>query len=457
MGLCVSAAACLCGKCASCCCWVGKSEVGSKLYYLTIMFICIVLGVVVRITGGDIFSGLYSFESGCPQSPEDLMNRCVGIQSVYRVSFALFVFFLVMAVFTRLARGFHTGFWICKLPLLLLLVIGVFFIPNELFDVYQEISRVGSVLFILLQILILIDFAYDIHEWLLGHAAEYDARLEADGYEANLCGNCWRVGYVFLSMGILLAAIAGCIIMFFVLPDCSLNTFVIAQTIVLGVVYTILSVTEKVGKGLLPPAVLFLHSVFLSWSAIRSNPDIVCNDAAADSSFSGVAIGVLVAACSLTWTSFRMGGSAYNVFRCGGPDPEDEEAAAEEAERKRVANLEAALTEQKAADSSDDEDKPKKRKQAFGKDDDDEVPNDQVHWPFHVVMALGALYLGMLLTNWGSYETTSLTAATELSETSMWVKLISQWLSVLVYLWTLFAPVCCSSRDFRDNHNSFKS
>lgn len=458
MGLCASACACCCGKAAKCCCWAGKSEVGSKVFYLIIMFIVIVLGVVVRVSGGDMFSGMYSFESGCPTEPQAAVDRCVGMQSVYRVSFALFVFFIVMAIFTRAARGFHTGFWICKLPLLLLLLIGAFFIPNEVFDVYQEVARIGSILFILLQVLILIDFAFDLHNCMLGKAAAYDAQLEADGYEANLCGNCWKVGYVLVCTVIILFGFGGAAAMYVVLPTCGLNTFFISQAIVVGLVVLIISVTEKIGKGLLPPAILLAHSVFLTWSAIRSNPDVECNDAATDDSFQGVAIGVVVAACSLTWTSFRMGASAYNVFRCDGDAPSaDDGEDADEAEARRQERLEAALTEReekKAEAEDEDSDKPKVRR-AFKGDDDEEVPDDQVHWPFHVVMALGGLYLAMLLTNWGSVTTTDLTAATDLSETSMWVKMASQWLSIIIYIWTLVAPLCCKGRDFTDPHNSF--
>ena len=66
-----------------------------------------------------------------------------------------------------------------------------------------------------------------------------------------------RVLYVVLSFGVLLAAIGGSVALYFVPPKCSLNTFFVSQTIALGMCYTVLAAAEKVGKGLLPPAIMF--------------------------------------------------------------------------------------------------------------------------------------------------------------------------------------------------------
>lgn len=81
------------------------------------------------------------------------------------------------------------------------------------FEVYSYISRVGSILFILLQLLIVVDFAFDLHEFLVGRANDYDEKLEADGYEANVCGNCWRVGYGILAIGCIVLGVGGIITM----------------------------------------------------------------------------------------------------------------------------------------------------------------------------------------------------------------------------------------------------
>lgn len=474
MGMCLS---CCGAMCKVGCCGAGKTKTGSKLIYLVIMFIVIIFGVFIRVYSEDLWDGLYSFDTGCPEEGNPGRDLCMGMMGVYRVSWALFTFFLVMALFTFLAKGFHTGMWFLKIPILVVFLIYPFFIPNSFFEVYADIARVGSILFLLLQALILIDFAHDVSECILARSAAYDDKLDAEGYEANCCGNPWKVLYVFASVGTLLVAIGGAALLYVIPPSCGLNTFFVSQTIAVGLVYTVLSASEKVGTGLLPPAIIFAHSAFLCWSAIRSNPDAECNDAAADSSIDGILVGIMAAAASLTWASFRMGDAVYDAFRCDkGKDSQqddDEEAARGEAK------LEAALTggadpdtKPSAADGNDDDGSEEKKKKAKKKakkkkssgkskdgddDDDDDPEDDQKHWPFHLVMALGGLYFGMLLTNWGSLESTDLSAALELSTESMWVKMISQWLSIVLFLVTMFAPVCCTSRDFSDPHNSFAS
>lgn len=73
---------------------------------------------------------------------------------------------------------------------------------------------------------------------------------------------------------------------------------------------------------------------------------------------------------------------------------------------------------------------------------------------FHCFMLLNSFYLSMLLTNWGSANVTNNVSKTYekylifSDEGSMWVKFSALWITVLIYLWTLFAPKILSDRDF---------
>lgn len=70
-------------------------------------------------------------------------------------------------------------------------------------------------------------------------------------------------------------------------------------------------------------------------------------------------------------------------------------------------------------------------------------------WLFHVVLSLAGLYLAMLATSWGDPSTVSRqTGNPELSEASMWVRIVSQWVIWLLFAWTLVAPRCCPNRSF---------
>ena len=101
------------------------------------------------------------------------------------------------------------------------------------------------------------------------------------GFVSDVGFACRRVCYAVLSFGVLLAALGGSIALYFVAPTCTLNTFFISQTIALGMGYTVLSgksvygvgtcsvvdrltpvpapASAKVGKGLLPPSIMFAY------------------------------------------------------------------------------------------------------------------------------------------------------------------------------------------------------
>ena len=115
-------------------------------------------------------------------------------------------------------------------------------------------------------------------------------------------------------------------------------------------------------------------------------------------------------------------------------------------------------------------------------DDEDEMDEDDVDdarpgsaggaqpdsrlWFFHIVMAAGALYMAMLLTNWGtgslpsvvngtgtgslapSGSGTAVYVSNSTGKAQMWVKIASQWVAIALYSWTVVAPRCFPDRDF---------
>jgi len=67
-------------------------------------------------------------------------------------------------------------------------------------------------------------------------------------------------------------------------------------------------------------------------------------------------------------------------------------------------------------------------------------------------LATGSVYMAMLFTDWGSGDSgtggSKVGVATQLGTSSMWIKIISQWMTIGLYVWTLVAPQCCQGRDF---------
>lgn len=105
--------------------------------------------------------------------PGDYSVDCsiaVGYLAVYRICFAFACFFALMSVMmlgaksSRDARaGIQNGFWGIKYIIVIAIAVGAFFIPNGSFGTFwMWIGLIGGVVFILVQLVLLVDFA---HSW----------------------------------------------------------------------------------------------------------------------------------------------------------------------------------------------------------------------------------------------------------------------------------------------------
>ena len=92
-----------------------------------------------------------------------------GKQAVYRISFGNFLFFALWSVllvgvkYKKEARAkLHTDGWFLKLILWVAMNVFPFFLPNESMEVYSMFSRFGSGFFLVIQMMLLLDFT---HAW----------------------------------------------------------------------------------------------------------------------------------------------------------------------------------------------------------------------------------------------------------------------------------------------------
>ena len=69
-------------------------------------------------------------------------------------------------------------------------------------------------------------------------------------------------------------------------------------------------------------------------------------------------------------------------------------------------------------------------------------------WKLNAVLALISCWFAMTLTSWGSIESGGDRANPQVGEVSMWMLIVSQWLFMVLYLWTLVAPRLFPDRDF---------
>lgn len=77
------------------------------------------------------------------------------------------------------------------------------------------------------------------------------------------------------------------------------------------------------------------------------------------------------------------------------------------------------------------------------------IASTQYSW-FHVIFAIAAMYVAMLLTDWNVVKTASKQSEEDVyigrSEVAMWMRVVSSWVCMLIYMWTLLAPVFMPDR-----------
>eukprot|EP00033_Pygsuia_biforma_P000458 GCRY01000544.1.p1 GENE.GCRY01000544.1~~GCRY01000544.1.p1 ORF type:complete len:378 (-),score=61.12 GCRY01000544.1:883-2016(-) len=322
---------------------------------------------------------------------------CVAMSMVYRVMFAPFVFFLLHSIiFIHTEKHgdprlyWQQGFWVLKFFLILVFVIVDFFLPQSLFVFFANISRYGAGAFLLIQILLLIDFAYEWNEaWVEKDERKYYAAI------LGCSGLLFMFGF----------ALIGLLYHWFAGTACRTNTLYITLTLVAALVATSIALYLPHG-ALLPSGVTFAYTAYVTWSALSSCPDSTCNpfyhthDTTADATWQ-VILGVAITAVALANST---GKAAIKSNRALG--------------------FEILQTEE-------------------GEDGSSEilpVPSYSIPF-FHLIFALSAMYMTMLLTHWGFDDSDTKDLKIDTGYSSMYVKLISVWATAGLYIWSLLAPV----------------
>jgi len=381
--------------------------------------------------------------SSCPA------EICYGTMAVYRITFALAVFHLLMAAVllgvksSRDCRStLQDGWWFFKLLFVVLITVAAFFIPNAFFVPYGWVALFGAGLFILIQLVLLVDFAHSWNERWVGNYDETQSRVWA----GLLLGS---------TLTMYLISIVGTILMYVFLtgPECGTNTMFITINLILCFVFTIFSIHPRLQDknpkaGLLQSAVVTLYATYLVWSAIMSEPSDTCKGPFASGSGNGIStfLGVAITIIAVIYSTITAAGSS-NSFVGG-----DEEAQGQEV--KSPADAEATEGAEAGTPSTSTSEKSKLINSSAAPEDlDDEDADDEANKTsysysfFHLTYAMAAMYLAMLFTNWKTvHDDPTVGIKVDAGLVSVWVKIVSAWLTILIYVWSLLAPVLLPDR-----------
>lgn len=308
--------------------------------------------------------------------------------------------------------SWHHGGWIAKIVIWAVLVVLMFFLPNEVITIYEVLSKFGSGFFLLVQVIILLDFT---HTW-------NDSWVEKDEQK-------WFIALLAISVICYIAAFvfSGLLFIWFNPSghDCGLNVFFIVMTMILAFAFAVIALHPRVNGSLLPASVISVYCAYLCYSGLSSEPrDYECNGLHKHSkqvSTGTLILGMLATVLSVVYSAVRAGSSTTFLSPPSSPKSGSSNALLEEDE----------LESGKERKNKGSEARPVSYSYTF----------------FHLIFALASMYSAMLLTGW----TSSSSGSSELIDvgwTSTWVRICTEWATAALYVWTLVAPLLISDREF---------
>ncbi|KAM5135382.1 serine incorporator 3 [Mantella aurantiaca] len=455
--LCSSATCILCRCCPS----SGNSTV-TRLLYAFLMLLGTLLSCIMLTPGiSDQLKKVPGFCEGGFGTTIPSVNGyvdcdvLVGYKAVYRISFAMTLFFLVFSLLMIGVKtskdpraAIHNGFWFFKILAIVGIMVGAFYIPEGPFTrTWFGFGAGGAFSFILIQLVLLVDFAHSWNEsWL--------ERMEEGR------SKCWFAVLMSVTGLLYIASITffALLFVFYTIPGgCVENKFFISFNMILCFIVSVISILPKVQEhqprsGLLQSSVITLYTVYLTWSAMSNEPDRTCNPSlmtilnkisaptltSQNETFPASPtpgpikslqwwdtqsiIGLILFVLCLLYSSIRNStNSQVNKLTLSANDTPmlDDTVGSgsygEEGEVRRVV--------------------------------DNEKDGVQYSYSFfHLMLCLASLYIMMTLTNWYSPDADLNTITSKWP--AVWVKISSSWVCLLIYTWTLVAPIFLPNRDF---------
>ncbi|XP_028590898.1 serine incorporator 3 isoform X1 [Podarcis muralis] len=446
---------CLCSgaSCLLCrCCPNSKNSTVTRLIYAFLLLLSTVVACIMLAPGMEM--QLKKVPGFC-----DKVVHCeelVGYRAVYRVSFAMAVFFFLFSLIMIQVKSskdprasVHNGFWFFKIAAIVGIMVGAFYIPEGPFTTALfAIGTCGAFCFILIQLVLLVDFAHSWNESWVERMEEGNSKC---WYAALLA--CTGLFYTLSFIAVVLFYV------FYTKPDaCTENKFFISFNMLVCIAVSITSVLPKVQEhqprsGLLQSSIITLYTMYLTWSAMSNEPERICNPSllniisqiAAPTSIPAnvtaivpvvptpgpqklqwwdaqSVVGLTVFVLCLLYSSIRSSNNS-------------------QVNKLTLSTSDSVILDDTTGTGSDVEDGEIRRVP------DNEKDGVQYSYAFfHFMLFLASLYIMMTLTNWYSPDAEFKTLTSKWP--AVWVKISSSWVCLLLYLWTLVAPLVLPNRDF---------
>jgi len=222
--------------------------------------------------------------------------------------------------------------------------------------------------------------------------------------------------------------------------ECKLHEFFISFNMILCIILSVISILPKIqenlpNSGLLQSSCITLYVLYLTWSAMTDSPDHMCkpdfsgNNSTNTDDDSGKnnnarsfdtqsIIGLVIFIMCVLYSSIRTSSSSQAA--------------------KLTGSDKILLKDTGEGGNNDPE------SQVWDNEEDEVAYSWSL---FHLMFALATLYVMMCLTNWFKPDSDGL-AQMNSNSAAVWVKIVSSWLCVGLYIWSLVAPTVLEGRDF---------
>ncbi|CAD8165057.1 unnamed protein product [Paramecium octaurelia] len=404
----------ICNLACCCCKYFAETTLKEqiKLAYILLNYLIMAFTVIALYYIQDFYINYLQY-FGCP---EGISNLCLGISGIYRMSFVLTIFYIIILLFMCqkgwLAKMINDGLWLLKLIFIAVFFYGTLYMPNRFFEVFVDISIVASGIYQLFQIIIYIDIFY---LW-----AEKWARMYDDGIEGM--GSALVAA---ASLTFTLALILNIYNFIWFDHNYIINLINIAIIILLTVVQLF---GFNPSGSLLATGCISCYITYQTFSALSSYPNADINifyDSEKNMKVQMFVNGILnfIALIYIIFATQEQSKQALAIL-----DKSNEKKRSNQNSNQQI-EIEMTSTQQM------------NEAKALIEQIELQPYSTNQYIVFHIVMTFCSMYMAMMITNWGSPSIRVGTFELYMpSQLSYNVKIGSSWICSGLYFWTLIAP-----------------
>ncbi|EAX91571.1 hypothetical protein TVAG_364980 [Trichomonas vaginalis G3] len=373
----------------------------ANIFYAIVFIVFAILMYILRYTGKDWLGKIVK---------TDFKNdaNALGEQLVGRTSFALALWFLIHSILCLCNKNltdsyqffFHTQWLSIHVVVLIAMWIACWFIPDALFSVYLKAAMYISLIYLVIQILILLDFFHELNEYFVE--------------KENMA---WPITIlVILSVGTVVGY--GVCYWLFGKKGCNANIGILTVNLIVCIIFWAVSAFME-HLSVLTASMIDAYVTYLTCMGLFCEGDANCNRLAG--STSSIWLSIVASLFTLCWAGYSAFTSTYKyqILSCG-CCCEEGECCQEEGACHNCCNC---------------------------LEQDEEAKQFSLSF-FHILFALASVYVSMVTTSWLSSHSEKASWVVDRGYIAKWVNIAVSYAVILLYTWVIIAPLVCTDREF---------